>query len=452
MLRGRRKTVRSCVAAMTLLLPAPLASRTAVAQDPLDQLSAPPNVIVIVTDDQRGGIEVMPQTERRFVDEGRNYPNALVTTPLCCPARASIMTGRYVHNHGVLSNGEDDWADLDHEQTIQHHLDQAGYHTALFGKFLNHWPIQSRPPGFDEWALLPDVTGRLGYYGSEWNVNGDIRRIHRYSTDYLADKASAFINARESADDEPWYMYIATGAAHRSFVAEPDYADAPVPRWRGNPAVFEKDRSDKPSYVRNSHHTFEEGRLVRKKQFRTLMSVDDMVGRVLSTTESLGEDTLTIYISDSGYMWGEHGLANKQVPYEESVAIPMWLRWPDNVPESSDERIAANIDVAPTIAAAAGITMDTDGRDLLDSSWARDRLLLEYFGDDNAPSIPLWSSTWTPDGQYIEYYSASGNVIDREYYDLIADPWQLRNVGSPPDTTWRTRLTTDRQCSGTTCP
>ena len=452
MLRERRKKTNCWVAAMTLLLPAPLVTRTAGAHTPLDQPVDKPNVIVIVTDDQRGGIEVMPETERRFVDEGRSYPNALVTTPLCCPARASIMTGRYVHNHGVLSNGEDDWRDLDHDQTIQHLLHEAGYHTALFGKFLNHWPIQSAPPGFDEWAVLPDVTGRLGYYGSEWNVNGDIKRVHRYSTDYLTDKATRFISDRETTDDEPWYMYIATGAAHRSFVAEPAYSDAPVPRWRGNPAVFEKDRSDKPSYVRSSHHSFKEGQQVRKKQFRTLMSVDDLVGRVVAATESLAEDTLMIYVSDSGYMWGEHGLANKQVPYEESVAIPMWLRWTDDVAGSSDDRIASNIDIAPTIAAAAGVTIDADGKDLLDPSWARDRLLLEYFGDDNAPSIPRWASTWTRDGQYVEYYNASGDVIDREYYNLLVDPWQLSNAGSPPDSTWRARLTADRQCSETTCP
>jgi hypothetical protein len=118
----------------------------------------------------------------------------------------------------------------------------------------------------------------------------------------------------------------------------------------------------------------------------------------------------------------------------------------------TDERIASNVDIVPTIAAATGTPMSSDGKDLLDGSWTRDRMLLEYFGDDNAPSIPLWASTWTPEGQYIEYYATSGSLIDREYYDLIADPWQLRNLRTPPDPTWSARLSADRQCSGSTCP
>jgi arylsulfatase A-like enzyme len=182
------------------------------------------------------------------------------------------------------------------------------------------------------------------------------------------------------------------------------------------------------------------------------MSVDDLVGRIVTTVDSLGEDTLILFSSDSGYMWGEHGLANKQVPYEQSIQNVMWLRWPGHATGTTDTRIVSNVDIVPTIAAATGLSVSSDGRDLLDDSWTRDRILLEYFGDDNAPSIPLWASTWTPEGQYIEYYSPSGDLIDREYYDLLADPWQLKNLKSPPDSTWGTRLTADRQCAGATCP
>jgi arylsulfatase A-like enzyme len=447
-----RKLVMSVAAAAALLLPVPLSSVGAQAQVPqVDQLLKP-NVMVIVTDDQREGLKVMDATRAAFADEGVLYGNAFVTTPLCCPARASIMTGKYVHNHGVMSNGEEDWKDLDHSQTVQAALHDGGYRTALFGKFLNHWPVTMDPPNFDEWALLPDVTGRLGYYGSDWNINGTIKKISRYSTSYLSDTTVDFIEAQEASDTTPWYVYLATGAAHRSFVAEPKYADAPVPSWRGNPAVFEKDKSDKPSYLRNADFTYQEGKTLRKKQFRTLMSVDDMVGRIVSTIDELGEDTLILFTSDSGYMWGEHGLANKQVPYQQSIENVMWLRWPGHASGTTDDRITSNVDIVPTIAAATGIAMASDGRDLLDPSWTRDRILLEYFGDEHAPTIPLWASTWTTEGQYVEYYNASGDVIGREYYDLLSDPWQLRNMKSPPDATWRTRLTADRACSGTTCP
>jgi arylsulfatase A-like enzyme len=446
---GKRWTA---VASAAFLLPLAVIGGGAQAQVPLLDQAAKPSVIVIVTDDQREGLQVMRKTRHALDDDGRLFENAFVTTPLCCPARASIMTGRYVHNHGVMSNGEDDWRDLDHSQTVQAHLDAAGYRTALFGKFLNHWPVRTDPPNFDEWALLPDVTGRLGYYGSEWNVDGTIKKISRYSTTYLSDKTVGFIEDQEASDDEPWFVYLATGAAHRSFVAEPRYADAPVPRWRGNPAVFEKDTSDKPAYVRKADFTFKEGKAIRRRQFRTLMSVDDMVARIIDTVDSLGEDTLILYSSDSGYMWGEHGLANKQVPYEQSVANMMWLRWAGRSTGTVDDRIVSNVDIVPTIAAAAGLTIDSDGRDLLDETWTRDRMLLEYFGDDNAPGIPRWASTWTPEGQYIEYYGPGGDLIDREYYDLLADPWQLKDLDRPPDATWGARLAADRGCSEATCP
>ena len=449
-MRGR--SWGAVAAGAALLVPLGLTGGGARAQVPVLDQAAKPNVIVIVTDDQREGLRVMEETRAALASDGRRFDNAFVTTPLCCPARASIMTGRYVHNHGVMSNGEDDWRDLDHAQTVQAHLDAAGYRTALFGKFLNHWPVRMDPPNFDEWALLPDVTGRLGYYGSDWNINGTIKQISRYSTRYLSDKTVGFIQNQEASDDEPWYVYLATGAAHRSFVAEPRYEDAPVPRWRGNPAVFEKDTSDKPAYVRKADFTFKEGKAIRRRQFRTLMSVDDMVGRIIDTVDSLGENTLILFTSDSGYMWAEHGLAHKQVPYEQSVANVMWARWAGRTTGTTDERIVSNVDIVPTIAAATGLSISSDGRDLLDDSWTRDRMLLEYFGDDNAPGIPRWASTWTTEGQYIEYYSPGGDLIDSEYYDLLADPWQLRNLDRPPDATWRTRLSADRGCSETTCP
>ena len=451
-MRKRVLRTAAAIASAALLLPVSPALVRAQARVPIVEQATKPNVIVIVTDDQREGLQVMKKTRAAFEGSGRVFPNAFVTTPLCCPARASIMTGKYVHNHGVMSNGEEDWKDLEHTQTVQRYLDNAGYRTALFGKFLNHWPVEMDPPNFDEWALLPDVTGRLGYYGSKWNVNGDIKTISRYSTRYLSDTTVDFIERREAADAEPWYVYLATGAAHRSFVAEPKYEGAPVPRWGGNPAVFEKDKGDKPAYVRNARFSFKEGRSLRARQFRTLMSVDDMVGRIVATVDSLGEDTLILFSSDSGYMWGEHGLANKQVPYEQSIQNVMWLRWPGHATGSTDTRIVSNVDIVPTIAAATGISVSADGRDLFDDSWVRDRILLEYFGDDNAPSIPMWSSTWTPDGQYVEYYGPGGDLIDSEYYDLLTDPWQLKNLRTPPDSTWRTRLAADRQCAGATCP
>ena len=446
--RGRRLAATMTGAAVAV---AALCSSLANAQVKL-QVPVQPNVIVIVTDDQRGGLEVMPATKRLFASEGTQYPNAFVTTPLCCPARASIMTGQYVHNHGVLSNGENDWRDLDESSTIQAHLDAAGYRTGLFGKFLNHWPTNRVPQHFDEWALLPDVVGRTGYYGATWNINGTLKRIQTYSTTYIRNQATEFIEGSEESDDQPFFMYIAVAAAHRSFVAEPRYRDAAVPRWNCNPAVRERVRSDKPSYVRASSFSCRQGKERRKEQFRTLMSVDDMVAAIFAALTEFGEDnTLAIFVSDSGYLWGEHGMTNKQVPYEESIRMPMLLRWREHA-TGPDERLVTNVDIVPTIAAATGISVESDGRDLLDSSWTRDRVLLEYFGDPNAPSIPRWASTWTPEGQYIEYYGNGAAVTFREYYDLLSDPWQLENLRRAPDASWSARLAADRSCSGDLCP
>ncbi|MGH2756569.1 MAG: sulfatase family protein [Actinomycetota bacterium] len=450
-MKTRTRSNKAIVALLGIAASITMVGATAAPTIPLQATT--PNIILIVTDDQRDGLGVMPTTRRLFVDEGKNFPRAFVTTPLCCPARASIMTGRYVHNHGVLSNGVDDWEQFVESDSIQAQLQGAGYRTALFGKLLNHWPQSRDPAHFDTWALLPDVAGRTGYYGATWNLDGEQKKVNTYSTSFLEQKATSFIGSSEVDDAKPFYMYIATAAAHRSFVPEPKYEGASVPRWRGNRAVFEKDRSDKPSYVRNASFSFADGKARRAAQLRTLMSVDDMIEGIFEALEAAGEqDTLVIFVSDSGYLWGEHGLTNKQVPYEESIRMPMMLRWPGHS-SGADDRLVTNVDIAPTIYAAAGVSKATDGRDLLDLSWTRDHIHLEYFGDPNAPSIPRWFSTWTPEGQYVEYFGAGAAVTFREYYDLITDPWQLENLKRPPDaSSWELRLNADRRCVETSCP
>jgi arylsulfatase A-like enzyme len=139
-----------------------------------------PNILIIVTDDQRGGMSAMPETRKRFVRQGVQYFPAFATTPLCCPARASIMTGRYAHNHGVKTNAnpvEPGAEALDHSTTIQRYLDDAGYHTGVIGKFLNEpWEFSAPPPHFDEWATVdgrnaPEDTGEK-WYDYPFNVNG----------------------------------------------------------------------------------------------------------------------------------------------------------------------------------------------------------------------------------------------------------------------------------------
>ena len=394
--------------------------------------STGPNVLIFVTDDQRprGTIQVMRRTRHWFGGGGIRYANGYVTTPLCCPSRASIMTGRYAHGHGVNDNGggPTGTAALDHASTIQRYLHEGGYRTGIAGKFLNGWRVEDDPPYFDRWAIFPG-----GYHDRPWNVDGDLRRLQRYSTHVVRSHALRFLDEAEVEDDRPWFLYVATAAPHVNPIAEPAYAGAPVGRWDGNPAVREEDRTDKPPYVREASRRLSAMRAVRRKQLRSLMSVDDLVDAVMRRLEATGEeDTLAFFLSDNGYLWGEHGLQGKGVPYTQSLEVPMYMRWPGGgVPRGRVRgAVAANIDIAPTILEATGIASDPaytiDGRSLLGGGPEREVMFTEEWASSTAPR---WASLRTDDYQYVEYYAGDGfGVVFREFYDLREDPWQLDNL------------------------
>ncbi|HJR44804.1 MAG TPA: sulfatase [Actinomycetota bacterium] len=422
-----------------------------------------PNVLLIVTDDQRldGTMAVLPTVREWFGAGGTEFTNAYVTTPLCCPSRASIMTGRYTHNHGVEANGEDAAHTMDHRTTLASQLQRAGYSTAIFGKFFNKWPHTTPPPGYDEWAIQ-----NFRYSGSTFNVNGRAKVIDEYSTDYITEKSTEFIEGA-SAAKKPWFLYIAPMAAHSPFEPSWRYRDAPVPAWGGNPATAESNRKDKPLWVRNESTSHARGDKLRRLQLRTLMSVDDLVDDVVETLEETGEDTTTIavFTSDNGFFWGEHGLEDKRGAYVQALQVPLYLRWPGRVlGGTTDDRIAANIDIAPTLLSAAGVepSHSVDGTSLLESS-ERDHLLIEYFQDE-APfdDVPKWAGIFTPQHEYVEYYGKKGGLVFREYYDLTRDPWQLSNLlgdsssanDPSPDVLreLKTRLHADMNCTGTACP
>ncbi len=417
-----------------------------------------PNILVITTDDQRVGPEneiVMPNLKRLFVDDGTKYENAFVTTPLCGPSRSSILTGQCVHNHGVLTNF--DTLVLDHSRTIQAYLHEAGYYTGQVGKFLNRWPIESPPPHFDRWWITEFLPGS-DYYGLRWNVNGVIQNIDQYHTTYVKERAVDFLSEAEERDGEPWLLFVSVYAPHSPFTPEPKYQDAPVPPWAGNPAVQETDKSDKRPYVQQAAYTVEDGQRWRAGQLRSLMSVDDMLADIFDELDILGEDnTLAIYISDNGLMWGEHGLKGKRLPYTEAVHVPLMVRWPGHVDAGKVvSTIAANIDIAPTVLEAAGVPVPDDmaGRPLL-APTNRASILLENFGGKQG----TWASLRTEDWQYVEYYENTGRVVSREYYDLQQDPWQLVNLlqdGDPsndPDAQLlHEQLRVARQCAGQVCP
>lgn len=424
-----------------------------------------PNVLIIVTDDQRfDAMEVMPATRRWLMEGGTTFSRAMATTPLCCPSRASIFTGRYAHNHHVWFNSQAGWNRLDQTDTLQHHLRANGYRTALIGKYLNRWPITEDPPWFDRWSLfVPGENGSSGYYGNTWNLNGRLAEVATYSTDFIADRAESFIRSGEANDGVPWLLYLTPFAPHEPATPADRDADAPVPPFVPNPAVQEDDLSDKPSYVQTSDLTVEQTVRLRNRQLQSLLAVDDMVGRVMRMLQRTNEldRTLVVFTSDNGFFWEEHGLERKGPPYLQGIRVPLILRWSGHMPAGAlDRRFAANIDIAPTVMDAAGASIPVgqpiDGRSLLED-WRRPRFLAEYH-ETQVADAPTWASLRTWRFQYVEFYGPGGGIKFREYYELARDPWQLTNLlfdGSPsndPDVEpLHLRLKRLRHCEGTTC-
>lgn len=427
-----------------------------------ERRAARPNVVIIVTDDQRIGTpeDVMPKTLRWFAEEGTTYTRAFVTTPLCCPSRASILTGRYAHNHGVQTNSQAER--LAATTTLQYYLQKQGYTTAIFGKLLNRWDINVNPPYWNRWSLASGYS----YYDGTWNDQGAIKTVSRYSTSYISKVATRFVRARESQDQRPWFLYVAPLAAHAPFTPEPKYVDARVPPLVVGPAMRERDHQDKPKYVRDRvaarTDSLQKGTETRAKQLRTLMSVDDLVAGLFRTLALTGEDedTLAVFVSDNGYLWGDHGLNGKGFPYTPSIRTPLYLRWPRHIPAGArNRRLAANIDIAPTVldAVRASAAGRMDGRSLLETSTRR-RVLTESWKDPGHLA-PRWASIRTSSYQYIEIYNTEDELKFREYYDLRRDPAQLVNLlrdgneANDPDlVSLSAQLASDRLCSGGSCP
>jgi arylsulfatase A-like enzyme len=417
-----------------------------------------PNVVVFVTDDQRtgdGSLQVMPAVRRYFGRGGTRFANAYATTPLCCPSRASILTGRYAHNHGV--NTLSDPFDLDQELTLQRYLRDAGYVTAMVGKYLNFWPVERPPPDFDRFTL---ANLRPYYSNVVFNRDGEIVQVEGYSTDYMRDRALAYLD-EFAASGRPWFIYVAVNAPHRPAKPAPRHMRAPVPRLPRTPAMTERDTSDKRMFSTPGKFGRNVARM-HARQLRSLMAVDELVGAFFERLVELGEakNTLAFFLSDNGMLLGEHGMEGKRLPYTESVRVPMFARLPGTFEAGAvDRRPVANIDITPTVLDAASVEAPValDGRSLLDPAGRR-AVLLEHWKGEDEP-VPDWASVRTPRYQYVEYYRRSGRRLFAELYDLRHDPWQLRNLLAGGKSRVRdvaerlaARLEELRVCEGRSCP
>jgi arylsulfatase A-like enzyme len=456
---------------------------------------ATPNILVIVTDDQelQGTMALMPKTTKWFntgdaaagIAGGTEFTNASITTPLCCPARASIFTGQYAHNHGVERIS--DAPKLDQSTTIQHYLQQAGYRTGIFGKFLNEWDVTINPPNWTDWAILENQS----YTQIMVNEQGTLKSLWKYSTNYVAEQTEQFLqNADTANDSQPWFLYVAPTTPHGPYFAEPKYANASVPAQQKTAAWFEQDRTDKPYWVQSALADADSLDEDFVTHYRMLKTADDLVDGVMQKLHDLNEDndTLAFFISDNGYQWGEHGIRTKKFPYLESTRVPMYLRWPGWTGHAgtwTDTRLVSNIDIAPTAMAAAGLTPPSpmDGTSLLNVGASQSRAITEAWGGGTGGSgecpgsPPTWAGIHTTTFHYIEYYEstpASGttpcgegtyvtnfnNVIDREYYDVraSADPNELTNLlgdedptNDPPVGELTALLASARTCAGASC-
>jgi len=430
------------------LAPASLGASAILAGDD-DDRPARPNIVLIVTDDQRWDtLSQMPGVDRLLADRGLTFSNAFVTNPLCCPSRSAILTGTHSHSTGVYTNeGAHGLAAFDDRSTIATWLDDAGYETAFIGKYFNgSWPAAYVPPGWDRWAAFRN--GDDLYYDYDLLVDGRPRAYgtgaDSYSTDVLARYAERFI--RMTPDDDPLFMMVSTFAPHSprtpppGSVAGTDADAATASAWQPGPNLPETDVSDKPAYVQaldpfGPQH-LRRARRAWAEQVAALRSVDEMVTGVVRALRETGRltDTLIVFTSDNGIAVGEHGWTYKLAPYEESIRVPLVMRYDPLTDGGRTDALAVNVDIAPTIAALAGVRAPgIEGRSMLpilegEAAGVRKDFLIEhvrYRGDRGLPDPPTYCAVRTHDRLFVHY--ATG---EEELYDLDRDPWELENLAT----------------------
>ena len=421
----------TCLAiALCLIAIGPARKRPAVAQ-----AVDPPNILLIVTDDQRAGTtQDMVNLARGVARRGIAFGRAFVPTSLCCPARVSILTGRYAHTTGVWNNaGPFGVGAFDDSSTIATSLHDTGYRTGLFGKYLNGWWVDDQayvPPGWDEWFAF--MSSCCSYYGFDASVNGTPTSFGSdvYGTTESAERAAAFI----SSTNEPVFVVWAPPAPHWPATPEQRYAGAyaDLAPWRP-PSYMEADVSDKPAWVRSlpvwDGAKRRETDALRRQEYETLLSVDDGVGVLLDALAANGElsSTLIAYTSDNGMMWGEHRLDTKPFPWRSNHRIPFFVRYDPIVTAGArSPALVSTIDLAPTIAALAGVDGSaTDGRSLLplltgERAAIRTFLILEHAAPGRAPAS---CGIRTSNELFVRYVTG-----EEEYYDYRKDRWELRNA------------------------
>jgi N-acetylglucosamine-6-sulfatase len=404
-----------------------------------------PNIVLILTDDQSyESVAVMPYVSR--LAGWYTFTNAYINNSTCCPSRATILTGQWSHHHGVETTAGA--PRFDDHSTLATWLDRAGYRTALVGKYhlgnVNEKKIDNYiPPGWDEWYGWHGITGSEAYYNYTLNQNGTLKHYgsaaRDYSTDVLSRIATAFIR-RSAASTAPFFLYFAPRGPHNPWIAAPRHLDA----FRDKPVAHapnynEADMSDKPAWWRalplRRPSNLDNA---RRKEWATLLSVDDAVRAIVTTLTERGlmKNTVVVFMTDNGYAFGEHRHLGKICPYEECNKTPLMMWYPGGTPRRVPQ-LVSNVDIAPTFAALAGISPGAavDGHSLVPllrsagNPWPYGLLLRGYKQQNGRPSdIPTFWGIRFGRYKYIETVSTG----ETELYDLKADPFELSNVAGRP--------------------
>lgn len=417
-----------------------------------------PNIIFFLTDDHRFdamGFMGHPFLETpnmdRMASEGIHFNRAIVTTSLCSPSRASILSGMYAHNHGVVDN----YNPVDPGLIFfPEYLQEAGYNTAFVGKW--HMGGESDDPrkGFDYWlSFKGQGTYWADGHGTSrevpqtsmdgYNINGKRVPQKGYITDELTDYALDWL--KNTSKEKPFMLYLSHKAVHSDFVA----ADRHIGKYKDKQLNYPESREnqkEKPMWLtnqRNSRHGADfaynlpdfDLNTYYQRYCETLLAVDENLGRIMQWVEESGqlENTMLVYMGDNGFQFGEHGLIDKRTAYEASIKVPLLVWWPGNVKKSvSINEMVANIDIAPTLLDIAGLSIpeNMDGqsfKSLLEGEkigW-RKELLYEYYWERNYPYTPTTHALLTSRYKFIRYHGVWD--LD-EFYDLRSDPNETTNL------------------------
>jgi N-acetylglucosamine-6-sulfatase len=407
-----------------------------------------PNVVFILTDDQRWdclGVAGHPFLKTpnldRIANEGVRFANMFVTTSLCSPSRASFLSGLYAHTHGVISNFTEYPANLPSYPSALH---AVGYETAYIGKWHMGENNDEKRPGFDYWI---SHKGQGKYYDNIFNVNGKRQQIKGYYTHVVTEMAVDWI---KKPHRKPFLLCLGHKAPHGVWIPEPKYEHVFDNIQINRPATANDIGPNKPSFIRERIRTWHgiEGNLYGLNDFEkfvryyhaTILSIDDSVGAIYDALHSTGEldNTLLVFSSDNGFLLGEHASIDKRTMWEESIRVPLLLRYPNLAPEPKViKEMVLNIDVAPSIVDICGANglARVQGRSFRNlvlgraTNW-RHSWYYEYNFEKEFPYTPNVRGVRTDEWKYIHYPNGDGQPDKylAELYYLKEDPLEKNNL------------------------